>query len=166
MLGRLRMSRSFVLALLALLGFVVGGCQPGIGDSCGSSTDCSPTGERQCDLAQPGGYCTVVGCNADLCPDGAICVEWRFIPSRTAETWCMKPCGSDGDCRTAYLCALPSQITAEGTRSEAELPEEQRIARTIDLEDNKASAMICAALVDMPALSVRDAGVESDTDAQ
>jgi len=78
----------------------------------------------------------------------------------------MKPCSRDGDCRTAYLCASPSQITREGTRSEVELPEEERIARTIDLEDEKASAMICAALVDVPALAVRDAGVEPDTDAQ
>ena len=166
MLGRLRMSRSFVLSLLALVGFVVGGCQPGIGDSCGSSTDCSATGERQCDRAQPGGYCTVLGCNADTCPGGSVCVEWRFIPSRTAETWCMKPCSNDGDCRTAYLCALPSQITPEGTRSEVKLPEDQRIARIIDLEDKKASALICAALVDPRGLPVQDASVEPDSGSQ
>ncbi len=166
MLRRLRMSRSAVLTLVGLLGLLAGGCQPGIGDSCGSSTDCSATGERQCDLAQPGGYCTIVGCNADLCPGSAICVEWRFIPSRTAETWCMKPCSSDGDCRSAYLCALPSQITREGTRAPAPLPEEERVARTIDLAEDKASAMICAALIDMPASPFGDGGVEPDTDAQ
>jgi hypothetical protein len=106
-----------------------------------------------------------VGCDADTCPGGAICVEWRFIPSRTAENWCMKPCSSDGDCRPAYLCALPNQITQEGTRSEVELPEDDRIARTVDLAEDKASAMICAALVDMPASPFGDAGLEPDTDA-
>ena len=76
----------------------------------------------------------------------------------------MKPCSNDGNCRLAYLCALPSQITPEGTRSATELPQEERIARIIDLEDDKASSMICAALVeDEP---MRDAGVEPDTGAQ
>lgn len=149
------------------LGFVVGGCPSEIGDSCGGSRDCSPTGERQCDLAQPGGYCTILGCDPDTCPGGTICVEWRFIPSRTAETWCMKPCSDDGRCRVAYLCALPSHITQDGTRTpdglENEVPEDERVARVIDLDDTKASGKICAALDDTP---VTDAGVEPDTSVQ
>lgn len=163
MLGRLRMSRSFILSLLMLLGSVVAGCQPDIGDSCGSSRDCSPTGERQCDLAQPGGYCTILGCDPDTCPDGTICVEWRFVPSRTAETWCMKPCSDDGNCRVAYLCALPSHITQNGERSPTQVPDDERVARVLDLADDRATAKICAALVEM---SLVDAGVEPDTTEQ
>ncbi len=160
MLGRLKMTRSFILLLL---GFVVGGCQPKIGDSCGGSRDCSPTGERQCDLAQPGGYCTILGCDPDTCPDNTICVEWRFIPSRTAETWCMKPCSNDGNCRLSYLCALPSHITQDGERSPDPVPDDERVARVLDLADDRATAKICAALVDPFAT---DAGVEPDSGMQ
>ena len=159
MLGPLSMSRLFILSLLVLSGPAIAGCQPKIGDSCGSSRDCSPTGERQCDLAQPGGYCTIVGCDPDTCPEGAICVEWRYIPSRTAETWCMKPCNNDGHCRVSYLCALPSRITQDGERSPTRVPDDERVARSIDLADDKATSMICAALVDAPMV---DGGTEPD----
>jgi hypothetical protein len=84
----------FLLASIGLLG-----CKPHIGDGCTSSTDCSVNGTRICDTAQPGGYCTIRGCDPDGCPEGAVCVEWRYDPIRTAATWCMKRCGSEGSCR-------------------------------------------------------------------
>lgn len=130
-----------MLAGLAALLFM--GCQNRIGDGCGSSTDCSVTGDRQCDLSQPGGYCTVFACDPDTCPEGA-CVEWRFNPSRTAETWCMKTCGGDGDCRAEYWCQLPEDITSTGEVDENQFPTE-RVARIIDLEGNRATAKICVA---------------------
>ena len=40
------------------------------------SRDCSATGDRQCDLAQPSGYCTVPGCEANGCPSEAMCVSF------------------------------------------------------------------------------------------
>jgi len=140
----LTMGRATILLLAGLVGLVGAGCKKHIGDSCGNSTDCSVTGERQCDLAQPGGYCTVFSCDADTCPEGA-CVEWRFIPSRTAETWCMKICNDAGDCRLEYSCVLPSQITMDG-EFDLELPANERVARIIDLEASKAEAKICVAL--------------------
>jgi len=130
--------------ILLLAGLSVAGCKQHIGDSCGSSTDCSVTGERQCDLAQPGGYCTVFSCDPDTCPEGA-CVEWRFIPSRTAETWCMKTCNDTGNCRFDYACVLPSQITMSGDY-DPNLPADERVARIIDLDADTADDKICVAL--------------------
>lgn len=141
----LTMRRATILlpALLALLALV--GCKMNIGDGCGNSTDCSVTGERQCDLTQPGGYCTIFSCDADTCPEGA-CVEWRFIPSRTAETWCMRTCGSTGDCdRREYSCVSPAHITQSG-QEDPNLPPEDRVARIIDLNRALAEAKICVAL--------------------
>ncbi|MFW2389934.1 MAG: hypothetical protein ACN4G0_16465 [Polyangiales bacterium] len=86
--------------IILLAGLALTGCKMRIGDSCGNSTDCSVTGERQCDLSQPGGYCTVFSCDPDTCPEGA-CVEWRFVPRRTAETLCKKTFKSNGDCGRA-----------------------------------------------------------------
>ncbi len=148
--------------ILLLAGFAVAGCNEHIGDSCSNSTDCSVTGGRQCDLAQPGGYCTVFACDPDTCPEGA-CVEWRFIPSRTAETWCMKTCDNTGNCRLEYSCVFPDEITTSG-ELDPEVPVEDRVARIIDLESRKAEAKICVALVsasnpDDPAQPDLDAGL-------
>ncbi len=69
------------------------GCGHKIGDSCTQNVDCSPLGDRFCDLASPGGYCTIQGCdvmrdangnpllNSDgtpqtSCPDEAVCVRF------------------------------------------------------------------------------------------
>mgnify|MGYP001812216973 FL=1 len=135
----MRTATIFLLAGLALTG-----CKMHIGDSCGSSTDCSVTGDRQCDLSQPGGYCTVFSCDPDTCPEGA-CVEWRFVPSRTAQTWCMKTC-EIGWCRGGYSCVFPSRITQDGTVVDYDLDLEDRVARIIDLNTYKAEARICAAV--------------------
>ena len=90
-------------------------------------------------------------CNADSCPDGAICVEWRFNPSRTAQTWCMRGCGSDGDCRGFYLCALPSEINMDGERDPQNqncnpIPEDEQLARVIDLDSSRSLSRVCAAV--------------------
>ena len=156
---------------LLLAGAAAAGCQQHIGDSCGGSTDCSVTGERQCDLAQPGGYCTVFSCDPDTCPEGS-CVEWRFNPSRTAETWCMKGCDGDGRCRSEYWCVLPENINLEG-EWQAEIPPDERVARVVDLDSVRASGKICVALTTVPPdesfrnseqepLPERDAGIDPD----
>lgn len=156
----LTMGRVTLLLLACLAGLGGAGCKQHIGDSCASSTDCAVTGERQCDLAQPGGYCTVFSCDPDTCPEGA-CVEWRFIPSRTAQTWCMKTCNDSGDCRFDYSCVLPSQITMTGDY-DPDLPAEDRVARIIDLDAYKAEAKICVAL--SPGSPVPESLVQSDFD--
>jgi hypothetical protein len=76
--------RSFVLALLALLGPAA--CQAKIGEECLRSTDCSIRGERICDLSHrvndqgvvtPSGKgeCTIDGCGSDSCPKEAACIK-------------------------------------------------------------------------------------------
>lgn len=113
-------------------------CSPHIGDNCNNSSDCSANGGRVCDIAQPGGYCTVLGCQADTCPDGAVCVEFRPEPDRLAETWCMAHCSSSGDCRDAYACMHAAEL---GTN----------VARIVDKEGE--SVRFCAVKPDATASS-------------
>ncbi|MBX7196130.1 MAG: hypothetical protein K1X94_29005, partial [Sandaracinaceae bacterium] len=69
----------FVLASLALAALALASaCTPRIGDGCSSSTNCSINGDRDCDLTQPHGACEVFDCQADQCPDDAVCT--RFHP--------------------------------------------------------------------------------------
>ena len=70
----------FMLALSA--------CGHFIGDGCNSNVDCSPAGDRFCDLSQVGGYCTVEGCDVNTCPDQEPCVRF-FTVIRT------EPCTYD-----------------------------------------------------------------------
>ena len=97
-----------VLAALPLLA----GCPPQIGDSCGISTDCSVNGDRLCDQAQPNGYCTVTGCEADTCPEDTVCVQFRPDPTRLAQSACMKSCGETNDCREedGYVCTTAANL--------------------------------------------------------
>ena len=104
---------SLLVGVTALLAF---GCQAKIGDECVTSVDCSPNGNRQCDTAQPGGYCTVFNCEPGRCPDDAVCIAYRTAPSslaacdnpseraRLQRTFCLRSCRRDSDCRSGYLC--------------------------------------------------------------
>ncbi|HVU03334.1 MAG TPA: hypothetical protein VHE30_16355 [Polyangiaceae bacterium] len=114
--------RSFHLAGAALLALASFGCSPSIGDSCQLHSDCSQTGDRICDPTLPGGYCTVFNCLPGSCPEEAVCVGFYTEPaslsecrdpseSRFERTFCMKTCGSTGDCRGGYQC-LP--VGADG----------------------------------------------------
>jgi hypothetical protein len=106
----------FVVAAVALS---LAGCTPSIGDKCILNTDCSLSGDRQCDTSEPGGYCTIFNCTPNSCPDNAACI--LFNPavagcpyddrnvSRTAHSFCMAACRSDGDCRSGYTCANVTQ---------------------------------------------------------
>lgn len=114
------------LALGLVLGLMLSACGKKIGDGCSSSIDCSPNGDRLCDFTQPGGYCSIQGCDAETCPDGALCVEWRGEPSRTLETWCNSDCGRDQDCRTGYVCLVASSIVDERGAALARVLDEGR----------------------------------------
>jgi len=98
----------------------LGGCTPAIGDSCNQSSDCSSQGNRVCDTAQPDGYCTILGCTGNGCPDNAACVMFGTsvsgcaandydTPSRVSFVLCMKHCSKDSDCRQdeGYACRNP-----------------------------------------------------------
>lgn len=96
--------RSLFLSFACLLTLVA--CGPEIGDECTDSLDCAVDGTRFCDFTQPGGYCLIVGCRADECPEEAVCVQ--FGENEQARTFCMRHCNKNGDCRSNYVCADPN----------------------------------------------------------
>jgi len=89
------------------VGFALcGGCSAEIGDECSANVDCSTNGDRACDTSAPGGYCTILDCRANSCPEEAMCVAWdEGVAERT---FCMRHCGSDSDCRGGYQCFKPA----------------------------------------------------------
>lgn len=107
------------MALVAFLGLVVSGCQPGVGSGCTLSTDCGTTGALVCDTSEFQGYCTVEDCVPDECPNSAACVLFNpVVPgcgpddynqgSRISAQFCMATCGSNSNCRDGYECANPT----------------------------------------------------------
>ena len=113
------------MRLVLALGLALVGCAPEIGDACTTSTDCSQNGDRQCDISQPGGYCTIFNCEpadsnpASKCPDESACVAFAAEPSPVpgcanslgstpyTETFCLKKCDNGDDCRSGYICINP-----------------------------------------------------------
>jgi hypothetical protein len=90
--------------------FAAAGCGDEIGDGCSLSSECSTRGDRFCDTTQPGGYCTVIGCDHDTCPEEAVCV--RFFPAGPLPA--DLPCdhldedtiGGTDDCTVDEICTL------------------------------------------------------------
>ena len=78
-------------------------CAPKLGDECSRATDCSANGDRVCDEAQPGGYCTIANCEPGTCGDEGLCVRFRPNEPRLSSQWCMAKC-SDGCDRDSYAC--------------------------------------------------------------
>jgi hypothetical protein len=122
-----------VLALMA--GALAAGCGHQIGDECTTAADCNPNGTRSCDRSQPGGYCTIQGCDETSCPSEAVCIRYfpaQFLtepcnpaampsecaadevclddgvcaPLSTELRYCVKNCATNDDCRGGYECRL------------------------------------------------------------
>ncbi|RMH42891.1 MAG: hypothetical protein D6689_06940 [Deltaproteobacteria bacterium] len=97
-----------IVAVFTLL--AAAACGDQIGDSCSISSECSQTGDRFCDTTQPGGYCTVIGCDYGTCPEEAVCV--RFFPAGPLPD--SVPCnhatedapGGTDDCTFDEICTL------------------------------------------------------------
>jgi len=113
-----------------VLAFALVGCGKEVGDSCIVSSDCSPNGDRQCDVSQHEGYCTIQGCDFGTCPDEAVCVRFftgsfanktcssladcsldelcdlngHCAPRSSEVRYCMRTCDSTDDCRDGYEC--------------------------------------------------------------
>lgn len=128
---------------LSLLAAVTIGCAPSIGDSCSSALDCSINGDRQCDSTRPGGACTIFGCEADTCPDDAVCVRFRPEPSRLTFTACMRRCEMDGNCRfdDGYRCRSGEAMSCSadedclgGTCTDGACVSDGALAEVIDIE--------------------------------
>lgn len=100
---------ALTLALAALV--AAAGCGDQIGDNCSISSECSPQGDRFCDTTQPGGYCTVIGCDFGTCPEEAVCV--RFFPVGNRSSVCDSQsedvttdnCSFDEICTLGNYCA-------------------------------------------------------------
>lgn len=133
-------ARQATWGLAGALAFWLAGCQPSIGDSCSVDSECSQTGERLCDTSQPGGYCTIFGCDPTSCPsDESICVSFGSVlstvpgcdnPNRTspyARNFCMKTCGDSGDCRDGYECVDMTQENPWGAAVIQRNPSNTRI---------------------------------------
>ena len=86
------------LATLLLSACLLLGCEAGVGDKCSTSNDC-PTG-TVCDTDSPSGYCLAAGCVLDdECPEDAVCIRFR-----KDQSFCLKKCKKNGDCRSGYTC--------------------------------------------------------------
>lgn len=57
------LTRLVALAVALVVGGLAAGCGHKVGDACTTNVDCSPLGDRFCDVAAPGGYCTIEGCD-------------------------------------------------------------------------------------------------------
>jgi hypothetical protein len=95
-------------ALLVLFALSAAACGKSIGDECTTNVDCSQDGTRDCDLSQPGGYCTINGCDEKFCPSEAVCI--RIFPYEASHTnLCAWPAPLDGVlCPTDQAPADPS----------------------------------------------------------
>ncbi|HEY5452210.1 MAG TPA: hypothetical protein VIQ54_25820 [Polyangia bacterium] len=104
------------VALMLIVGATAGaGCKREIGDECTTATDCNPNGSRSCDSSQPGGYCTIQGCDETSCPEEAACI--RYFPAKYLTESCdpgdatHAPTGCEPNeiCLNAGLCAPMSE---------------------------------------------------------
>jgi hypothetical protein len=99
--------RVLMLVLLVAAG-AAAGCAKQIGDECTTAADCNPNGTRSCDQSQPGGYCTIQGCDETSCPSEAVCI--RYFPAQFLTQPC-NPLDMPSDCAADELC-LPSGLCA------------------------------------------------------
>jgi hypothetical protein len=103
-----RLRPSLALAVAGLASALASGCGHNIGDPCATNVDCSPLGNRFCDVSSPGGYCTVEGCAkplvngvpTDSCPSEAVCI--RFFSQIGSEPCTLATAATD--CRPDERC--------------------------------------------------------------
>ena len=106
------LARLFLILTVTVAAAAGAGCSRKIGDECTTAADCDPSGTRACDSSQPGGYCTIQGCDETSCPDEAACI--RYFPAQFLTKACdplAVPTGCDADefCLDAGVCAPSSQ---------------------------------------------------------
>ena len=134
------------LCALLWLALTAGGCGHDIGDSCKTSVDCDPNGTRSCDLSQPGGYCTLAGCDETSCPSGATCI--RLFPEKflsasatTTSTAFGMPCGpshADAACDPLTICATSgtsSGLCTECDPAHEDVPSDAGVTQNRCLSD-------------------------------
>jgi hypothetical protein len=103
--------RAVVLFAFVALALTAGACGHDIGDDCKTSVDCDPNGTRSCDISQPGGYCTIAGCDETSCPSGSTCVRYfpvSLLPARSSAATSVMMCdptGAPGACPAGQICS-------------------------------------------------------------
>jgi hypothetical protein len=146
-------------------------CQPEIGDECSNASDCSVQEQRTCDTTYPGGYCTVLGCDADTCPEEASCVAFQSVVSvapecaslqlrpRLQRTVCMKTCSRNADCRGGYQCVDMSRRNPWGA-SVVDPGASGKVCALPPPPEPAGDSAVCSApaLEAPPVLPVTDAG--------
>jgi hypothetical protein len=101
-------NRAFSFLTILLVGLLAPACGHNIGDRCASNVDCAQDGSRICDLSQPGGYCTLDGCDDSSCPSESVCVRF-FDQKYPTTTPCPDPNaapGTVGECQPDELCVV------------------------------------------------------------
>jgi hypothetical protein len=97
--------------LLVLFAMSAAACSKSIGDECTTNVDCSQDyNARDCDLSQPGGYCTITGCDEKSCPSEAVCIRVFPVEAGHTNLCAWYPTPSDG-----VLCPAdpaPADLTA------------------------------------------------------
>jgi hypothetical protein len=132
--------RSVMLAASVALAMLALGCGHQIGDACIVSTDCSPQGDRLCDISMREGYCTIQGCDYSTCPSEAACIrfftgsfdnkactaqadcsldelcdlEGKCVPRSSEIRYCMRKCDQNSDCRDGYECRDLAKMILHG----------------------------------------------------
>ena len=100
---RLPLAAALAFALAATLAI---GCGPQIGDSCENNDDCPEA--AVCDTSVEDGFCTVTDCRPGDCPSESLCVEFS-----RHETYCMKSCETDEDCRDDHACLSDDDVDGD-----------------------------------------------------
>jgi hypothetical protein len=107
------------LVLTLAVCVLAGACGRKIGDKCRDAIDCNNEDiTRTCDPSQPGGYCTIEGCDEKSCPGDSVCI--RFFPDmKYLDKLCVT--GDPKSCDPNELCiAYPPPAVAADAGSEAD----------------------------------------------
>lgn len=116
-------------------------CAPTLGDGCTTNVDCSVNGDRFCDRAQPGGYCTIANCEPGSCGEEGICVRFKPDEPRLSSTWCMAKCDQTGDCdRDRYVCRNSAELNNPENPDE---PPPEGTPRVAEVLEGKANRSFC-----------------------
>lgn len=91
-----------------------------VGTACSFSVQCA---SGTCLSNFLGGYCTVLDCDEDACPDRSRCTALpdEEDPEAPALQLCMRTCSENADCRFGYRCESPDggdRVCVEAPRDE------------------------------------------------
>jgi hypothetical protein len=138
---------------LPLLVFALAACGKKIGDECRTQFDCNDEDDtRSCDISQPGGYCTIEGCDERSCPEDSVCI--RFFPR--AELLPMT-CNAVAPDRGASECT-PDQLCLDAGRCAPRATEMRRCVKSCGDNGDCRSGYECRLVGGDPAIAPGSAG--------